>query len=417
MQLRAEVLCAVGLLVAPVAAALADPPHATLRSRLDADFGVILWDVSADGKYLLTRSFDSKRSRVWGASTGKELPLAVELSDGVAFTPGGKHLVVDKGFRVSLFDWAAGKETDVLFDSTRPSDDPSPLRHLGATPDGKRLVFATRVDPPRLLFWDVAAHKVVRTELPAGRDRVLAERPLFVSGGAQVVLTDHGDRSRHGSITAWSVDPAKKLADLAGGGTFFDPVLSPDSKLLAAEVPFGTAPRAIAVRVWDTATWKQVKTLPGVRGPHFTSDGKALITLGLQRGDEYLDRIVRWACGTWKQVADHKPPMERASQISLYPSPNGRWVVYSSNRDATAGERRRGADSIVGQLRLFDAQTARADLLCDNADTAWWLPDGRTVAVSRNGTTVGRLHPLIELWEFARKDAVPLGPPDRGDKK
>src|SRR5689334_7790236 len=100
---------AVALLAAAVVAvwwfAFRDRPPATLRARLDADLGVMLWDVSPDGSHLLTASFEMPgpgpgsgfyrhRSRVWDAATGKEVPIPGNLLDAVAFTPDGKELVV-----------------------------------------------------------------------------------------------------------------------------------------------------------------------------------------------------------------------------------------------------------------------------------------------------------------------------------
>jgi|GEM_PF-6187027 len=385
----------------------------TLRARLDADEGVLLTDVSADGTHLLTTSFAivnrfpaSHRSRVWDVATGKEVPIPTELRDCIAFTPDGKHLVAfspdwSRPSRLSLYDWATGKEVDVVHEVQQLDGTLPPQRFFGFTPDGKQLIFAPPHDT-RLWFWDLAARKAARTELPAGTDRSSRpNKPIFVNGGRQVVLTVQGnfERSTHGSVTVWSVDPPKKVMDLAGGATFFfNSVLSPDGKWLAVEIPLNEAGQNRAVRVWDTAAWTEAATLPGASSPHFTADSRALTTRC-----QNPDRIVRWECGTWKPASAHTPVDSQLSGFTIHPSPDGRWVAYYTVRLATDLEKARGNKLTVSQVRLLNVATGRDELLCDHASPARWLPDGRTLAVDHNRFTDERYHPAIELWDV---DAV-----------
>jgi WD40 repeat protein len=374
---------------------------ARLRARLDADLGAMLWDASADGKYLLTASFQTPgrgvewyghRSRVWDAATGKEVPIPGELFDAVAFTPDGKQLVVLSPSRLSLYDWAAGKETDEVYSARQVEGGQLPLRFFGFTPGGRQLIFAPPGDA-RMWFWDLAARKAVRTEFPTGTDPFpRPRRPIFVGGARQVVLTDGGNPERRTprSVSVWSVDPPKKVVDLASGAGFFDPVLSPDGKWLAVfETHLDEAGRKDVVRVWDTADWAEATTLAGARSPHFTAGGRTLVTSG-----ENPDRIVRWECGTWKPASTHTP-LDSLSGPTIHPSPDGRWVAYSSARLAPDWEKRLRQKSVISQIRLLDVATGRDELLSDNACLARWLPDGRTLAVRGNRFTD---RPVVELW-------------------
>lgn len=388
------------------------PSVPALRARLDADLGILLTDVSADGTRLLTTSFAlvnrfpaSHRSRVWDVAAGKEMPIPNELRDCIAFTPDGKHLVAfspdwHRPSRISLYDWATGKEVDVVHEVRQLDGALPPQRFFGFTPDGKQLIFAPPHDT-RLWFWDLAARKAARTEFPAGSDRSSRpNKPIFVNGGRQVVLTVQGDfeRATHGSVVVWSVNPPKKVMDLAGGATFFfNSVLSPDGKWLAVDIPLNEAGQNRAVRVWDTAAWTEAATLPGASTPFFTAGSRALITRC-----QDPDRIVHWSCGTWKPTSAHTPVDSHLSGFTIHPSPDGRWVAYSSAQ-LTRSPEKGGEGQLVSQVRLLEVASGRDELLCDRASPARWLPDGRTLALDHNRFTDERYHPMIELWDV---DAV-----------
>jgi WD40 repeat protein len=247
--------------------------------------------------------------------TNKQL-LKIEVGKGgvcsLAFAPDGKTLAVygttDKDVVIWLHDTGTGKELRRIQIPTPPPDNagvPSfsfvAVTGIVFTRDGKTL--ASLISPHTLGLWDVATgRELQRIEAPDKRAIVGAAftadgRSLALDLGQDVlslVEVCTGKVRRH-----YGKPPPKPLAGQAaaggvavggvaiGGGFAGGPValwtrpapsisFSPDAKLLAHGRAGG------GVRLWDTATGKEVGRLAGHQGSidalEFAPDAKTLIT-------------------------------------------------------------------------------------------------------------------------------------------
>ncbi|HJT78135.1 MAG TPA: WD40 repeat domain-containing protein, partial [Gemmataceae bacterium] len=320
--------------------------------------------VSPDGKSVLTAShFDTDAGpRLWDLGTGRQRAASVGLECPVAaFAPDGKIFVAGcfHGTPV-LADAATGKKL-LTFEGA-----PGWVDSLVFTPDGKRVIGTAWGDGP-IRVWDPATGK----ELAAlgrltqgGGAKCLALAPdgkLLATGGMDKV------------IRLWDIAAHKEVGRLTGQeGSLWALAFSPDGREIAGVtatgkfnfVANGTDP---AIRVWDVATGRIVRTLKGPAAGSWSvawsPDGRVLATGG-------EDGVIRlWELMTGRERArltGHEGPV---SALAFTPS-GARLISGSSDTTALVWD-------VVGLGRPSRPQAADelpalwADLAGDDAARAF----------------------------------------------
>jgi WD40 repeat protein/beta-lactamase regulating signal transducer with metallopeptidase domain len=199
-----------------------------------------------DGKILAAAATDHKDQEVvnslklWDLATGKELRrIAVPGPAGVsavAVTPDGKQLAYGNGGAIHLCELATGKEIRQL-----QAPDPG-IAALVFSPDGKTL--AARSRNQRVCLWETETGKELR--------QLGGVRTALRNGGIVVLPSNSGPEARALAI-------------------------SPDGKRIAAAA-------GSTVRVWETATGKELPLIDGHRQAPLaialSPDGQTVVTWG-----------------------------------------------------------------------------------------------------------------------------------------
>jgi RNA polymerase sigma factor (sigma-70 family) len=257
--------------------------------------------------------------------TGKklrELPVPGGAT-GVAFSPDGKT-VAGSGPRdeVILWDAATGKEKARGVCKLDGFPNWPWQRGLGFTPDGKRLAVRTA---GRLSLWDVATAKRMPFPGQAGRGAWSLSHDgrllIRVNDEDRLILTEaltgkrlHSFEGHDSAVRAIDFSPSGLLATGGGDGT---------------------------IRLWDRATGKQLRVLPG-RGSvvrvRFSPDGRLLATCEAPKTIGWPGEPVRlWDVATGKLLAELPVP---GHARSLLFSPDGKQLTltFSGPRAFIAAE-------------------------------------------------------------------------------
>ncbi|QJW95270.1 sigma-70 family RNA polymerase sigma factor [Frigoriglobus tundricola] len=353
--------------------------------------------VSPDGKTVAFRTGDTVvlHPVAKGGRSGK-LSVRNRYVPALAFSPDGTRLVVC--FGQGFGNWQAGDSFGVrLFDLTLLAEDrkPEPLWVRGAevdmigwqrdptalfSPDGKHVLVSFGATeehraPPLLL--DAGTGKDVR---PFAGQKLTVYPFLFLQSGKQVV-----GGSYHGPSVVWDVATGKIVAeppwedlDVIGGA-----VLSPDGKTIA------TAGRR-AVRLWDTATWKELCPTPASIGEIdrlvVAPDGRRVLAVS-DWNPAFGARL--WDLDTGRQVS---AVPGRGWFVSQVPNSKSK-LLFGSGGD--------------GDFRAWDAQTLNPlphrkddhNLPQRNVSSLEVTPDGaRFVAAGTDG--------VLGVWDRATRTVV-----------
>ena len=242
--------------------------------------GLLLFDV-ASGKLL--RDYAVPGVRSWRHST-------------VTFSPNGKLLAVqiddlNSGGGVALWDVATGK----LLQRLRGLFGDASC--LTFSPDGRRLAASSKWYST-MCVWDVATGRPLNAGLPG---HVRPPNTIRFLSGEERVATAGDDET----VRIWNLSDSReeRVMEHVRNEHAWDCMIrgmdaSPDGKYVASSSCDDT------VRVWQTATGKEVYRLPGHghyggnRDVRFTSDGKQLASWG----DDM--RIYFWDVATGKAVQE-----------------------------------------------------------------------------------------------------------------
>jgi WD40 repeat protein len=280
---------------------------------------VMQMQFSPDGKMLATGGWDTL-VKLWDVATGKELHVLKGHTEPItflAFSADGKML-------------ASGSRdgTARLWDLDHPPETPLLKAHhngiqpIAFSPDGRYI--ATGAWDRTACIWDVRNRRLLHT-LPPQEWAVLS---LAFSPDCRTLAT--GTAFSH--LRLWDVATGRMRRKLWEMPRTVGPnyvrtcnslLFSPDGKLLVAgygSTNWGGRDYEPVLRVWDTATWRPLRTLHGHRHAisalAFSADGKILVTGS-------YDRTVRfWQAGTWRLLRTLADFSERVESVIL--SPDGR---------------------------------------------------------------------------------------------
>ncbi|HEY7155866.1 MAG TPA: sigma-70 family RNA polymerase sigma factor [Gemmataceae bacterium] len=296
---------------------------------------------------LLASSSEDQIIRLWDVSTARTVHSFPKWSDLVAFIPDGRCLLMAP----SGLGKIALQETDVATgrpergfelaerNEFRPSNRDKEIR---VTEDGKKLLMLTskngrRNDESILTAWDTATGEcLVHKRVPWG------EESLLTADGQSVLAPD----SLTGAVKLLAVDTGKPRWEMPSDRNLdrrrvhgCDLALSPDGRLMAAQSHYVNQANFRmehgAIRVGDMATGRQLQKL-SIEGPAvfaFSADSRFFAV-----ADRAAIRL--WETATWKEIGsisvanrDARPP-DRACASSLAFSPDGR-TLATGHADGT----------------------------------------------------------------------------------
>jgi serine/threonine protein kinase/WD40 repeat protein len=330
--------------------------------------------VSPSGKWLAIGEHDSGRLSVWDVETRQEIPPlpAGEGEVRVAFSPRGELLALSAvtgaalthpQHKVHLWNGAT-KQIVAGFEL--------PLgglcTGLAFSDDGQRLVTYAAGPTNEVAVWRIpTGAKLTSYQVPAwGVGQGTAGTPFAIDRG--------------GTVAAVAPDHTIHLIDLSEGKTRWTRraadesvkalALSPDGRILASGAGFVES----AIRLWDTATGKEISRLQGHRAwvgaLVFWPDGK---TLALASGDQ---TIRLWDLTDPAQVPP--PRVLRGHNLEVW-----RLALLPDTKTLVSGSK-------DGSVYLWDTTTIRHErtrIILPVTVTAWrFAPDSRSVlTVDRQG--------------------------------
>ena len=327
------------------------------------------------------------------------------IVQSVAFSPDGSTL-------------AAGMDDGTIHRWTAATDEELPaltghtnyITRIAYSPDGVYLASASR--DGRVILWDTAVGgtKSRTWNVPQGWASNLAFSPDGKILAARTV-DHHAQYSNESTIILWNAGNGEEIISLSGiGYSNSDIVFSPDGKLIVFGTPRGVRTFEIGtkypkylpikgsanasvfafspdgkflaggpvkdrtIRIWDTATWREVQTIPAkyARSLVFSPDGKTLAS-------GHLRAITLWDVNSGKEIRTLEFSPEARDPEFL---PDGRTVAYISGTEAILLR-----DAVSGRMVKTLTGNVKVSLL----DVS---PDGQTIATGSGDGTVA-------LWDIA----------------
>jgi WD40 repeat protein len=297
---------------------------------------------SPDGSRLAASAWDVVI--VWDAATGRQT-LSVPGAGGhgpVAFSPDGKRLAAIKDHRaVKLWDVRTGQETLTLLGQANPFS-------LAFSPDGKRL--ATDSQDGSVKLWDTTTGEEILT-LRTGVSQV--NSLAFSPDGTRLATTSLG-----GPVKVWDVTTGQEAFAFRGHADWRTPTppvtgvaFSPGGRLASAAQALGRG----LVKVWDPATGKVALTLDGCGAVAFSGDGKRLAAVGAVPGWPFERQTVKvWDTATAKELREI-PWATKTELTGVALSPDGR-LLAAGNRK---GEERGARPKTPSAVKVWDVPTGK----------------------------------------------------------
>jgi RNA polymerase sigma factor (sigma-70 family) len=400
---------------------------------------------SPDGRLLASGSRD-QTARVWDVRSRRTLHAFARYCDYLAFTPDGRHVVAaaaSSGKSVfEVRDAGSGRSTGNFGLADRKQFSlTSGCKEMRYSPDGGKLLVLSWKDGRTgdecvLTVWDAASGACLRHErVPWGQDSVLTP-----DGTGVVALESRSGVVRWLDVATGAVRQRFEPPAPPERGEWArdcDLAVSPDGRFVAARcVYFKSAElrtRTEPLRLGNLATGRSYPAL-SLEGPAlfgFSPDSSLLAVAG-------QDAVRLWETATWKEVGSIKLPAElsaptdrpRASTFAF--SPDGR-TLATGHPDSTIllwdATLRGGARG--GPLTAARAEALWADL--DGADAGrahaatWALADDpqRSVSLFRerlkpveppSKETLEGLLANLDSEQFTTREAAERKLRDLGDR-
>jgi RNA polymerase sigma factor (sigma-70 family) len=327
----------------------------TPRSAPDSWVRQIL--TTPDGRLVITRGEDGD-GHLWDARTGAHLRrLTVAWRYGLALSPDGRYLVwgvqdesvtykdpagrwTATGSRIRLYDITADRFVE-RFPGFKGN-----AHELTFTRDGKTLVTVDHRDAA-VRLWDVAAGKetrsfVVLRKAEATRQHVVWNSVLSPDGRTLAVSYQRFDNTTallgNYAVRLWDTASGKELHDLPGHLYYVEALaFSPDSRyLVTGSQPLAdflqraTGKPTNQVFVWDVVKGQRIAHLPqglpiGASAAAFAPDGRTFATASPD------GTIQLWEVATWSVRAEFRGHRDRVTALAF--GPDGR--LLSGGLDTT----------------------------------------------------------------------------------
>jgi WD40 repeat protein len=330
-------------------------PILTLDRPKDAEFGGLAF---GSGGNLLGAGWSAGKNggvRLWDGAPGNEAfqlrSRGATIAD-VAFSADGQWIATAETLRQFL----AGRA--VVWDAATAQETHALHGHLGSvvkaafSPDGKRL--ATGSSDCTLMLWDPATGKQLDT-LVGHTGAIVA---LAFSPDGRRLVSASFDRT----VRLWDVTTAKELQRLKVERI-------PTAAAFCGDALFAAASVEGPVQIWDAATGKPFRTLPGRQTLSVSPDGKRLATAGPENTIKIYEVV--------NGVEVRSLPGAEALVLALAFSPDGRFLASAGVQDG---------------VRVWDVAGGKASVQLDKASA-------RAAAFSPNGRLASVVEQRVRVWE------------------
>jgi RNA polymerase sigma factor (sigma-70 family) len=285
--------------------------------------------ITPDGKTVLTGHVGGKLNW-WAASTGKHLHAEGGPRGGswVALTRDGARLHAVEGNRLLVWDVARRKQL------------PTPLKPFPEAPTSIALspqgnLLATGSSSGTIVLWDLKTGRSSRLEGHRGEVVCLVFTPdgkrLLSASGAILATKPSSGSADENLVKLWDVRSGKEIRGVAK--TLYRPealAVSPDGKLAVSNAIPGDH---MGIPIWDLTTGKQMHRLGPITdgSPSRVAFSPSGNWLAVARGQIYSETggyVVLFDTATWKEVKTLRGHVQRITALAF--SADSRYLVTGS---------------------------------------------------------------------------------------
>jgi WD40 repeat protein/serine/threonine protein kinase/DNA-binding XRE family transcriptional regulator len=334
----------------------------------------IVWAVTSDGRYAITRPLNGYTMRLWSLREAIQQLQEFTYSDSVAdtpsspysFSPDGKFVLIGDGDGTThLWDAMAGKEIRTFKNKTS-------VYSVAFSPDGRKVLISSQDKTVRV--WDRQTGEELY-RLPQIDD---VWSLAFSPDGNSVLLGGLA-----GAVRLWNVPPRMELPIFnRKAGPAIGLAFSPDGVHLATS-GVGVAG---GLQLWETQTGELERVFTedefGQWGVRFSPDGRYLISGNLSG----VARLWDVATGEELRRFVHSPSMQI---YDLAFSPDGKHILIAGPDPGRAIATAQVWDVATGEVLLRLGFPVQDDPIFRVA----FSPDGQTMLTAHG------IPPAVKLWE------------------